>query len=153
MWNRFSSSGPSEAVGSEFESTGSQLDRYLCLKRAESWAWCFSSALPIACIRDLWFPCCSVALESPEAFLKWVGSWRQISIDFPLSWHGSMLSGHALRVKDDALVSVTAATNPRKSCKHTLSLYIVTFVLSENIYMLRVVHPLRSLSRWHCILL
>lgn len=33
---------------------------------------------------------------------------------------------HALRVKDDALVSVTAATNPRKSCKHTLSLYIVT---------------------------
>ena len=34
---------------------------------------------------------------------------------------------HALRVKDDALVSVTAATNPRKSCKHTLSLYIVTW--------------------------
>ena len=33
---------------------------------------------------------------------------------------------HALRVKDDALVSVTAATNPRKSCKHTLSLCIVT---------------------------
>lgn len=45
-----------------------------------------------------------------------------------LAWVYGLRIGlcHALRVKDDALVSVTAATNPRKSCKQTQSLYIVT---------------------------